>query len=113
MAAALLQHFGSLEGIYANLDRVPEMACRGAKALALRLEAHREAAMLARRLTGIACDAPLERPLACLKPAAPDLGAVNALFDRAGIGAALRRQAVRVSDIVAEPDLPRLNLRTA
>ena len=112
-AAALLQHFGSLDGVYANLDRVHEVCCRGAKTLGLRLEAHREAAMLARQLTGIACDAPLERSLDCLRPAAPDLGAINALFDRAGIGSALRRQAVRVSDLVAMPDLPRLNLRTA
>ena len=112
-AAALLQHFGSLDGVYANLDRVHEVCCRGAKTLGLRLEAHREAAMLARQLTGIACDAPLERPLDALRPAAPDLGAINALFDRAGIGSALRRQAVRVADLVTEPDLPRLNLRTA
>jgi DNA polymerase I len=112
-AAALLQHFGSLDGVYANLDRVHEVCCRGAKTLGLRLEAHREAAMLARQLTGIACDAPLERSLDALRPAAPDLGAINALFDRAGIGSALRRQAVRVSDLIAEPDLPRLNLRTA
>jgi hypothetical protein len=29
----------------------------------------------------------------------PDLGAVNALFDEANIGTALRRQAERVSDL--------------
>jgi 5'-3' exonuclease len=112
-AAALLQHFGSLEAVYANLDRVHEVCCRGAKTLGLKLDAHREAALLARRLTGIACDAPLERPLSCLRPAAPDLGAVNALFDRAAIGTALRRQAERVSDLVATPELPRLHLQPA
>ncbi|MEX2126513.1 MAG: 5'-3' exonuclease H3TH domain-containing protein [Woeseia sp.] len=112
-AAALLQHFGSLDGVYANLDRVHEVCCRGAKTLGLKLDAHREAAMLARKLTGIACDAPLERSLACLRPAVPNLGAINALFDRAGFGSALRRQAERVSDLVATPDLPRLRLRAA
>jgi 5'-3' exonuclease len=112
-AAALLQHFGSLEAVYANLDRVHEVCCRGARTLALKLETHREAAMLARQLTGIACDAPLERSLSCLKPAAPDLGAINALFDRVAIGQALRRQAVRVSDLVASPDLPRLHMQAA
>jgi 5'-3' exonuclease len=112
-AAALLQHFGSLEAVYANLDRVHEVCCRGARTLALRLETHREAALLARRLTGIACDAPLERSLSCLKPAAPDLGAINALFDRVAIGQALRRQAERVSDLVASPDLPRLHTQAA
>jgi DNA polymerase I len=112
-AAALLQHFGNLEAVYANLDRVHEVCCRGAKTLGPKLEAHRESAMLARKLTGIACDAPLERALSCLRPAAPDLGAINALFDRASFGTALRRQAERLSDIVSSPDLPRLQLQTA
>lgn len=102
-AAALLQHFGCLDDVYANLDRVFEVSCRGAKTLALKLELHREAAMLARRLTGIACDASFARPLSGLRPVAPDLGAINALFDEAGIGTALRRQAERVSDLVIEP----------
>jgi len=55
--------------------------------------------MLARKLTGIACDAPYERPATGLRPVAPDLGAINALYDEAGIGMALRRQAERVSDL--------------
>jgi 5'-3' exonuclease len=112
-AVALLQHFGSLDAVYANLDRVEDVCCRGARTLALKLEMHREAAMLARRLTGIACDAPLERALSCLRPAVPDLGAINALFDRASIGTALRRQAERLSDLVVAPDLPPLHLQTA
>ena len=112
-AVALLRHFGSLDAIYANLDRVEDVCCRGARTLALKLEMHREAAMLARRLTGIACDAPLERALSCLRPAVPDLGAINALFDRASIGTALRRQAERLSDLVVAPDLPPLHLQTA
>lgn len=96
-AAALLEHFGSLDNIYANLDSVHEVNVRGAKTLAAKLAAHKEAAMLARRLTGIACDAPYERPLTGLKPTAPDLGAINVLYDEAGIGESLRRQAERVS----------------
>lgn len=98
-AAALLQHFGSLEDIYSNLDSVHEVKVRGARTLGAKLDTHREAAMLARQLTGITCDAPYERPQAGLKPVAPDLGAINALFDEAGIGMALRRQAERVADL--------------
>ena len=98
-AEALLAHFGSLDDIYANIDSVHEVNVRGAKTLGARLETHREDAMLARRLTGIACDAPLERPSTGLAPVAPDLGAINALYDEAGIGTALRRQAERVSDL--------------
>jgi DNA polymerase-1 len=98
-ATALLQHFGSLEKVYANLDSVHEVSVRGAKTLAAKLNQHKDAADLARKLTGIACDAPFDRPETGLKPQTPDLGAINALFDEAGIGTALRRQAERVSDL--------------
>ena len=99
-AAALLQHFGSLEKIYDGLDDVHNVSVRGAKSLAAKLNQHRDAAMLSRRLTGIACDAPIEHPKTGLRPAAPDLGAINALYDQANIGTALRRQAERVSDLL-------------
>ena len=98
-AGALLNHFGSLEKIYANLDKVYEVEVRGAKTLGRKLETHKDAADLARRLTGIACDAPIDNVEEDLQPNAPDLGAINALFDEANIGTALRRQAERVSDI--------------
>ena len=96
-AAALLAHFGSLESIYANLDRVHEVEVRGAKTLGAKLELHRDAAELARRLTGIAFDAPVED--VSLAPAQPRLGELNALFDEADFGMALRRQAERIADI--------------
>jgi DNA polymerase-1 len=98
-AAALLQHFGSLEKLYDNLDMVHEVNVRGARTLGQKLETHRDSAMLARQLTGLACDAEFERPVSGLRPTAPDLGEINALFDEAGIGQALRRQAERVSDL--------------
>ena len=98
-ATVLLQHFGSLDEIYANLDRVHEVNVRGAKTLGTKLQTHREDAMLARRLTGIACDAPIDDVESALQPSAPQLGDINALFDEAGIGMALRRQVERVSDI--------------
>ena len=98
-AEKLLAHFGSLDEIYDNLHRVHEVNVRGAKTLAAKLDTHRDAAMLARQLTGIACDAPIDAPELLMQPAAPKLGEINALFDEAGIGTALRRQAERVSDI--------------
>ena len=98
-AEALLSHFGDLESIFANLDAVCEVNVRGAKTLATKLEKHREDALLARRLTGIACDAPLDDPETSIRRAMPALGAINALFDEAGIGTALRRQAERISDL--------------
>jgi 5'-3' exonuclease len=98
-ATALLQHFGSMEKVYENLDRVHEVNVRGARTLGDKLDTHRDAAILARKLTGLACDAEFERPESGLSPTPPDLGDINALFDEAGIGQALRRQAVRVSDL--------------
>ena len=98
-AAALLAHFDTLDDIYENLDRVCDVDCRGAKTLAAKLEAHRDAALLARRLTGIACNAVFDRPAAGLLPRAPDLGALNALFDEVDFGMALRRQAERIADL--------------
>lgn len=99
-ATALLQHFGSMDEIYASLDSVHEVNVRGAKTLAQKLETHKDDALLARRLTGLACDAPIDQPKTGLRPTAPDLGNINALYDEAGIGMALRRQAERVSDLL-------------
>jgi len=97
-ATALLQHFGSLDRVYENLDAVHTVSVRGAKTLGAKLNKHKDAAMLARRLTGIACDAPLQQAEVNMRPQPPNLGAINALFDVAGIGTALRRQAERVGD---------------
>jgi len=49
-AAALLQAFGDLEAIYADLGRVEALALRGARGLAKKLADGREEAFLARRL---------------------------------------------------------------
>jgi 5'-3' exonuclease len=98
-ASALLKHFGSLDEIYGNLDKVHEVEVRGAKTLGAKLDTHRESAVLARKLTGIALDAPMDDPETKLRPGRPDLGRINALFDEADIGTALRRQAERVSDL--------------
>jgi 5'-3' exonuclease len=98
-ASALLTHFGTLDAIYDNLDKVHEVPVRGAKTLGVKLDTHRDAAMLARKLTGIATDAPINAAEGALKPKRPDLGELNALFDEADVGMALRRQAERISDL--------------
>jgi 5'-3' exonuclease len=58
-AAALLAHFGSLDALLDRLDEVPYLRLRGAAACAARLREHRELALLYRRLTRIALDAPV------------------------------------------------------
>ncbi len=96
-AAALLSAFASLEELYEGLDRVGALPIRGAAKLAARLSLHREAAYLARRLTLIACDMPLECSLETLRRRKPDLAALGEFYDRHRFGAALRRQAERLA----------------
>ncbi len=98
-ATVLLEAFGSLDGIYDNLDRVHEVNVRGAKTLGDKLDAHRDDALLARQLTGIACDAPIDDAEGAMQRSKPDLGDINNLFDEANIGTALRRQAERIADL--------------
>jgi len=98
-AAVLLERFGSLEDIYNNLDKVHEVNIRGSKTLGEKLAAHKEDALLARRLTGIACDVPIDDPETSMQRSRPKLGDINALFDEADIGVSLRRQAERISDL--------------
>jgi DNA polymerase I len=96
-AAALMKEFASLEELYDNLDRVAEVPVRGASKLGARLAMHREAAFLARRLTGIACDMPLEVARAQLTRRAPDVASLTSFFDRHNFGPLLRRQAERLA----------------
>jgi 5'-3' exonuclease len=96
-AGALFAEFASLEELYDNLARVPGLPIRGAAAVAGRLREHRAAAYLARELTRIACDMPLDAGPEALCPRAPDLEALEAFYDQAGFGAMLRRQAARIA----------------
>ncbi len=59
-AAALVQKFGSVKGIYENLDHIEESGIRGAKKVAGLLAEHRAAVDLARKLVRIETDMPLK-----------------------------------------------------
>jgi len=96
-AGELFNVFESLDELYAGLDRVAGLKLRGAASLAARLLAHRETAYLARRLTGIVCDIPLQASLDDLKPRRPDRDALERFFDSQGFGRLLRLQAERIA----------------
>ena len=96
-AAELFAVFGSLDELYDNLHRVATMKLRGAAAVAARLLAHKEAAYLARRLTGIVCDMPIEATLEDLKPRRQDAANLDSFFDRHRFGNILRQQARRIA----------------
>ena len=108
-AAALMKEFASLEELYDNLDQVAKIQVRGASKLAAKLAEHREAAFLARRLTEIACDMPLEIAHAELTRRAPDMAGLADFFDRHNFGPLLRRQAERLALLplqIAAADVP-------
>jgi DNA polymerase I len=98
-AAALMKEFVSLEEIYDNLDLVARIPVRGAGKLAAKLVEHREAAFLARRLTEIACNMPLQVAHTELVRRAPDVAALTEFFDRHNFGPMLRRQAERLASL--------------
>lgn len=58
-ASALLQEFGSLENLYANLANVASLKIRGAKTLASKLRNGRDNALLSKTLATVAYDAPI------------------------------------------------------
>jgi len=95
-AAELFAVFGSLDELYANIDRVPSLKLRGAAAIAVRLRAHKETAYLARRLTGIVCDMPLAATLDDLKPRPQDSAGLESFFNSHRFGSILREQSRRI-----------------
>jgi DNA polymerase-1 len=58
-ALGLLQGIGSIDAIFANLDKVPELPIRGAKTLSAKLEKEKEVAYLSYQLATIKLDVDL------------------------------------------------------
>jgi len=96
-AAELFAIFGSLDELYANLERVSALKLRGASGIAAKLLLHKDAAYLARRLTGIVCDMPLDATVDDLKPRPPNSARLESFFDTHGFGTILRQQARRIA----------------
>jgi 5'-3' exonuclease len=98
-AAALMKQFASLDELYSDLEQVGKMKMRGAAAVGARLREHREAAYLARRLTEIACNMPLEVTAEALERRLPDVAGLNTFYDVQGFGPMLRRQCERLAQL--------------
>lgn len=98
-ASTLFHHFESLTHLYSDLDRVLKIKLRNAGFVCGQLRDYREAAFLARQLTEIACDMPLDVQLAQLRRRPPDLGALNQFYDTVGFGRLLRNQAERIAGL--------------
>ncbi len=91
-AASLLEHFGSLDGLLERLAEVPFLRLRGGAQHASRLQAHRELALLSRRLATIACDAPLPADLGCGERRSVDTSSLDALVEQLRFGPLTRRR---------------------
>ena len=78
-AVGLVAGLGSLEDIYANLDKVKDLSFRGAKTMAAKLEEHKDAALLSKVLATIKCDVALEQNLSELVSQPAD---INGLLEQ-------------------------------
>ena len=96
-AAQLLKHYDTLPGVFDNLDGIPKLKFRGAAFVAESLRDHRESAFLSRRLTGIACDIPIDGGYDDLERVRPDLAGIESFCDAQGFGRMLREQAKRIA----------------
>ena len=101
-AAALLKDYVSLEEVYDNLDAVARLPIRGAAKLPEKLARHRDDAFLARRLTEIVRDMPLDADREALRPRAPDVAALEEFFDRHNFGQMLRKQSERLAALARD-----------
>jgi 5'-3' exonuclease len=100
-ASLLFTHFESLLHLYDDLDCVSQLRVRNPGFVTSQLREHRESAFLARQLTQIACDMPLDVTLQSLARRAPDLAALNRFYDTVGFGRLLRNQAERIIGLQA------------
>jgi 5'-3' exonuclease len=100
-AAALLEHFTTLDEIYARIDEVTDLKIRGALRIQNLLREHEAAAQLARRLTGVVCDAELDAGQNEVARRKVDKDAVAAVCDQLGLG---RMTSARLSRTILAMD---------
>jgi DNA polymerase-1 len=94
-AAALLAHFDTLESMWNRLDEVPHLSIRGARTLQGKLDAHRETAQLARRLTSIHTEVPSALAAPDITRGGIDEARLNRLFDDLSFGGMLRQRCLQ------------------
>ena len=96
-ASTLFRHFESLLHLYENLEQVNTLKLRNPGFVVSQLREHKDSALLARQLTAIECDMPLEVELQTLLRQAPDLTRLYEIYEAANFGQLLRHQAERIA----------------
>ena len=100
---------GGLAELYANLDKVPALAIRGAKSLPAKLEEHREMAFLSYELATIKTDVPLDVEVDALVCGEPDREMLMALYSELEFKSwldDLQRDAQAAGEALVVPDAP-------
>lgn len=98
-AAGLLNHFGSIEGIYSNLAEVETIGLRGAKKMMQTLAEHESVIRMYREITEIMCDIELDVSLDELRLSPVSTDEIQAFCDEMNLGARVRdRLAALQSD---------------
>jgi len=95
VASALIARFGSLEGVYADLEAVGALELRGAKRIAGLLRKHREMAFLSRELATLHAKVPMTHTLAKLRWTGGDAAALRKVSDELGYGDRTRARLAR------------------
>ena len=85
-AAALLTHFGSLDALLERVDEVGFLRLRGAATCMARLREHGQQALLYRRLTRIALDAPIDPGANAARRRPANQAALDALCEQLRFG---------------------------
>ena len=96
-AATLLGHFGSLDALLERLAEVQYLRLRGSAQHALRLQEHRDLALLSRRLATIDCRAPLPADLGLAERGTADAAALEALCEDLRFGPMTRRRMLETA----------------
>lgn len=95
VASLLIAKFGSLEGVYADLDAVAALELRGAKRIAGLLRKHRDLAFLSRELATLHVKVPMKHTLANLRWTGGDAAAIRKISDELGYGDRTRARLAR------------------
>ncbi len=99
-AAILLAHFETMDALMERIDEVPFLRLRGAAGMAVRLREQREHALLWRRLTTIALDAPL--PDSDYARGTGDAAELESLSDWMGFGPLTRKRLAEAAGLTSQ-----------